>query len=123
MNKYPTFESAKARAEELEKILAVKGTKAIKKTVTPQPIKDFYTADIIGTLFKQLLKVYEAKCKIGARELVYGEIESMDELSKRLGELIIIATSYLDKIDCDEFHRQLLFADLNRRNNDVAFTR
>ena len=120
---YPTFESALTRIDELESLLAAKGTKALKNAVQPQPLPNFYTLDGVDLLFKQLLKLHDAEQASSANDFYEGKKVVPVDMLESLGQIIIIATSYLEKIGCDESRRQLLFADLNRRFKDVAFTR
>lgn len=116
--RYPTFESALSRIAELESLLAAKGTKVLKNSVQPQPLKNFYTLNAVDLLFKQLLKLHDAEQSVSAKDFYEGKSVTPVELVESLGQIIIIATTYLDKIGCDEPHRQLLFAELNRRNQD-----
>ncbi len=119
--RFSTREQLEARVAELEGIVAAKSTKALKKHVTPQPLKNFYSAYAVEKMFKQLLKIHDAE-KYGEGSFghfkVAGQSEPTDELAEELGQLIIVATSYLERIGCTEEHRALLFAELNRRNQE-----
>ena len=109
------------RIDELEKLLAAKGSKSLAKFIIPQPIKGdvhFQTYDAENIFFKQLLKIHDAAQKIDfdyVRAFGTDKTPDQTELYEPLGELIIFATTYLDRIGCNADARQSLFRILNRR--------
>ena len=109
------------RIEELEKLLIARGTKAIVKYVLPQPIKSdvhFQSYNAEEIFFKQILKIHDANSQIKFDYVrAFGTDEKPDAtpLYEPICELIIYATTYLDRIGCNAEMRQKLFAELNRR--------
>ena len=104
------------RIEELESLLTVKGNKALVKVITPQPIKNFYCAEGVNTMFKQLLKIHDAEMSLDTHTLAYND-KALDnsKFKTALGDLIIFATTYLEQIGCNAESRQLLFYELNKK--------
>lgn len=109
------------RIEELEKLLAAKGTKAAAKYVIPQPIKSevhFQSYNAEEKFFKQILKIHDANKQIDfdyTRAFGTDKTPDMTGMYKPIAELIIYAVTYLDRIGCKADERQKLYAELNRR--------
>lgn len=109
------------RINELEKLLAAKGSKSLAKFIIPRPIKGdvhFQTYNAKEIFFKQLLKIHDAENKINfdyARAFGTDKTPDQTVLYEPLGELIIFSTTYLERIGCNADARQKLFRNLNRR--------
>ena len=117
------YQTLKKRVNELEQLLANKGAKALIKHVAPQPLNgdNFQTYYAEDLLFKQLLKIHDANQKIDfdyTRAFGTDKTPDNSSLFEPLGELIILATSWLDKIGCNYHSRLILFEKLNRRNEN-----
>ena len=116
-----TLYSLQRRVDELEKMLIAKNSKALDKLIAPQPIKGdvhFQTYNAKEIFFMQLLKIHDAENKINfdyARAFGTDKTPDQTALHEPLGELIIFATTYLERIGCNADARQKLFRNLNWR--------
>lgn len=96
---------------ELKKALNAKTGKLLTRYFAPQPLKNL-DIDHLNAMFLKLCDIRNAE------NIAYNPkslFEGSDNLPlvKALGELIIIATSYLDYIGVNDSARQKLFRKLN----------
>lgn len=105
----------KAEIEELQKAVNAKTGKLLTRYFAPQPLKNFQGVDALHAMFLKLCDIRNAE------NIAYNPkslFEGSDKLPlvKALGELIIIATSYLEYIGVNDSARQKLFKKLNEEN-------
>ncbi|MBQ9486626.1 MAG: hypothetical protein IJU91_02340 [Selenomonadaceae bacterium] len=100
---------------ELQKAVNAKTGKLLTRYFAPQPLENFHPSDALNQMFRQLCKIYDAEnIAFNPKSLFEGSDKL--PLIKALGELIIIATSYLEKIGVNDSARQKLFKKLNEEN-------
>ena len=123
--RFNCYEEAARRVAELESLLTAKGNKAIKKAMLPQPLPkgEFYTYNALTLMFQKLLEIHDAQGKCDAAidfttQYWKEDKRDMTPLYKPLGELIIMAVTYLERSGCDADKRMLLFSKLNHREDD-----
>lgn len=88
--------------------------KLLTRYFAPQPLKNFQSVDALHAMFLKLCDIRNAEnIAFNPDSYFNGKADDKLPLIKALGELIIIATSYLDYIGVNDSARQKLFRKLN----------
>ena len=112
-----TYWQLKDENAELKKALNAKTGKLLTRYFAPQPLKNL-DIDHLNAMFLKLCDIRNAEnIAFNSDSYFNGKADDKLPLIKALGELIIIATTYLEYLGVNDSARQKLFKKLNEYQN------